>query len=396
VPDDVDAQARYDDIKQRVYEGERIDAEVRRQARQGPREFRLSVFPIDIADGRRGSYAIYTDITERKDREQRLERYETIIEASGDAVYLLDPAGHFRFVNEALTEITGYPEEDLLGEHVSKVMDDPDIETGASLILELIDGEKNRGKFEMTAYTADGEAIPMENHIALITAEDGSLEASAGIVRDISERKAREERLEQFTSLVSHDLRNPLSVAGGSVELARQDCQSEHLDRVSGALERMETLIEDLLAWARMGERVEVQEPIDVATVVEGCWQTVPTAEARLRTATDLSIIADRSRLQQLIENLIRNAVEHGGDSVTMTVGELADGDGFFVADDGPGISDEDRENVFESGYSRKDDGTGLGLAIVGEIVDAHGWDVRVTESETGGARVEISGVGTV
>jgi signal transduction histidine kinase len=79
---------------------------------------------------------------------------------------------------------------------------------------------------------------------------------------------------------------------------------------------------------------------------------------------------------------------------VTVTVGDLADDAGFFVADDGPGIPPDERETVFEAGHSTAPDGTGFGLAIVDGIADAHGWTVRVTDSATGGARFEFSTAG--
>jgi signal transduction histidine kinase len=94
-----------------------------------------------------------------------------------------------------------------------------------------------------------------------------------------------------------------------------------------------------------------------------------------------------------LFENLFRNAVNHGGGEVTVTVGELADG--FYVADGGAGIPDEERDDIFEAGYSTAGDGTGFGLEIVKEIVEAHSWEIRVTDSETGGTRFEINGVET-
>jgi signal transduction histidine kinase len=98
-------------------------------------------------------------------------------------------------------------------------------------------------------------------------------------------------------------------------------------------------------------------------------------------------------RLQQLLENLFRNAVEHGGEDVTIRVGALDDAAGFYVADDGVGIPGEDRDEVFESGYSSATNGTGFGLAIVEEIADAHSWTIRVTESSEGGARFEMTDV---
>ena len=201
------------------------------------------------------------------------------------------------------------------------------------------------------------------------------------------------ERLEQFTSFVSHDLRNPLNVAQLQLELAARECDSEHLEAVSSSHDRMEALIDDLLVFTRSDQTVESTEPMSLASVAEASWANVDTADATLVVETDTWIEADRGRLQQLFENLYRNAVEHAGHDVTITVGGTETG--FFVADDGPGIPAEGREQVFESGYSTNQSGTGLGLAIVAEIVDAHGWAVRATESEDGGARIEVTGIET-
>ncbi|MFC6988997.1 sensor histidine kinase [Haloplanus sp. GCM10025708] len=145
------------------------------------------------------------------------------------------------------------------------------------------------------------------------------------------------------------------------------------------------------MTLAREGVHVGEFESVDLGKLIKNCWQTVPTAEATLVTDTDREIQADSSRLEQLVENLIRNAVEHGGNDVTITIGDIDDG--FYVADDGPGIPEDEREQVFESGYSTAKEGSGFGLSIVKEIVDAHRWNIRVVESETGGARFEITDV---
>jgi len=93
------------------------------------------------------------------------------------------------------------------------------------------------------------------------------------------------------------------------------------------------------------------------------------------------------------MENLFRNAIEHGSEEGTIRVGALADGTGFYVADNGPGIPEDERVDVFESGYSTAEAGTGFGLAIVREITAAHGWEVGVAESHDGGTRFEITGI---
>ena len=221
-----------------------------------------------------------------------------------------------------------------------------------------------------------------------------------------TELKRQNDRLEQFTSAVSHDLRNPLTVAQGRLELGREECDTAHLDDVAQAHQRMETLIEDLLTLAREGEQVQETEAVDLVDVVEECWHGVQTGDATLVCNTTQTIQADPSRLQQLLENLIRNAVEHGGEDVTVTVGTIdplltttrADFNGrqgFYLADDGPGIAPDEREAVFEAGHSTTEDGTGFGLNIVQEIAESHGWKISISESESGGARFEITGVET-
>jgi signal transduction histidine kinase len=191
--------------------------------------------------------------------------------------------------------------------------------------------------------------------------------------------------------VVSHDIRNPLSVAQARTDLARGECDSDHLADVERAHDRIETLIEDLLTLTREGSDVTDPELVALGDIVDGCWAIVETADATLVSEADRTVSADRSRLKQLFENLIRNAVDHGGSAVTVTVSELSDG--FYLADDGPGIPADTRDEVFEPGFSTRDEGTGFGLSIVHEIVEAHGWEIEVAESAAGGARFEVTGV---
>jgi signal transduction histidine kinase len=138
-------------------------------------------------------------------------------------------------------------------------------------------------------------------------------------------------------------------------------------------------------------------ESVVVEDVVADAWELVAddaegaTLQYADGTFESTIIKADVDRLAQLLENLLRNAVEHGGEDVTVTVGPLDEG--FYVEDDGSGIDDEDREKIFSAGYSTQENGVGFGLSIVKQVADAHGWEVSVVERSSGGARFEISGV---
>lgn len=214
---------------------------------------------------------------------------------------------------------------------------------------------------------------------------------SARLKQSNAELSKKNEQIDQFASVVSHDLRNPLHIARGHIGLATTEETSEHLDPAAEALERMETLIDDLLTLARQGQQVGELEPVTLESLSHHCWGNVDTEQATLVAETKYTVRADRSRLQQLLENLFRNAVEHGGKEVTVTVGDCAGG--FYVADNGVGIPKPERDDVLESGYSTTSNGTGLGLSIVTEIAESHGWDVTITESTDTGTRFEITGV---
>jgi len=203
-------------------------------------------------------------------------------------------------------------------------------------------------------------------------------------------------RLEDFTNLVSHDLRNPLTVALGRLDIVRDAYEGdpEHVGALESALERIDALIEDLLVLSRSGQQTVSPEPHAFGQLVAEAWEATGSDAATLTAQdTTATVYGDPVSLPQLLENLLRNAVEHGGDGVAVDVGILPENAGVYVADDGPGIPAAERDQVFESGYTTSETGTGFGLRIVSEVIDAHGWDVRITESEQGGARIEITGM---
>ena len=209
------------------------------------------------------------------------------------------------------------------------------------------------------------------------------------------ELERQNKRLDQFASIVSHDLRNPLNVAQGRLELARETGERSHFEALAGALDRMDAIISDMLTFARQGKTVQNPDPVEVGDLAEGAFDDVDSENVELVIESNCTAKAHESRLQQALENLFRNAREHGGEDLsTIWVGAMND-TGFYVEDDGAGIPESDREKVFESGFSSTETGTGFGLPIVKAVVEAHGWSIGLVEGRDGGARFEIEGVGS-
>jgi PAS domain S-box-containing protein len=394
---------------------------------------------VEVADDDRTALeGFITDVTHRTERERRLHRLrertqelmytesatetarvateaaDDIIGAPLSGVHLLtddgdalEPHAAVAGFEEVFEEVPRYPRDEPPGsraafvwevfesgdpEHVDDLNGDGRLTEETPARSVIVHPLGDHGVFIVSseaaaAFDDTDEALVELLATSLRTAMD-RVERETELRRQRNELRRRNERLDKFASVVSHDLRNPLSVASGRLELAREECDSDHLREVAHAHERIEALVDDLLTLAREGEGSSEPMRVDLANLSEDCWRNVATAGAELRVDAEGAVAADRKRLQQLLENLFRNSVEHGGGGVTVTVGDLDDG--FYVADDGPGIPAEERDRVFEAGYSTAPDGTGFGLSIVERVAEDHGWEVGVADGRDGGARVEV------
>ncbi|ELZ31519.1 PAS domain S-box [Halogeometricum pallidum JCM 14848] len=403
------------------------------------------------AEATRGVVVVLTDVTAQSRYQERLSALHSANRELTTATTYDDVA---RVVSDAAENILGYPlagvafydaDRDAL---VTRALSDAAAETvrdqviphGEGIawrVLESGEGEvlNNVGE-DPDALNPDTE---VQNEVIFPIGEEGvliagsweadnlgdsrvsltrllALNASAALERvqreQLLRRRERElesqnEQLEQVASVVSHDLRNPLNLASGQVELLRanytagdDDAVMERLERIEGAHRRMRRIIEDMLDLARNGQPVEELETVLLGSVVRDAWETAMAgSDATLEVPDELGTIeAHEGRVRQLFENLFRNAVEHaetdgsaesGDGTIAVRVGRLDDG-GFFVEDDGDGIPEADRETVFDPGVSSNPEGTGLGLGIVRTIAHAHGWSVTAVDGRSGGARFDI------
>ncbi|WP_336326049.1 PAS domain-containing sensor histidine kinase [Halovenus sp. HT40] len=347
------------------------------------------------------------DISQRKRREHQhqalAEEYKTLLENVDDSIFFInvesaDGEYVFRFerLNRAYEEQTGITTDEVRGETPIDVFGE---ELGADLQANYYRCVQAR---EPISYE---EELPVETGarfwqtILTPVITNGEVTKIIGITRNITERVKRErqlrnqkEQLDEFASVVSHDLRNPLNVAQARAELLAIECESEHLQPIIESLDRMEEIVSDTLTLARQGQAVSDAESIAVVNLIGKCWKNVRTDEATIEIADEVTIRGDRSRLQHVFENLFRNALEHGGADVTVRVGRIDDR-GIYIEDTGPGIPADARETVFEPGHTSASGGTGFGLTIVKRIAEAHGWQVEVVDGTDGGARFEFTDV---
>ncbi len=354
-----------------------------------------------------------------KERDQFAALFENLSDAAAQ-YHEDDDCMRIEAVNASFVSTFGVDAEAAIGDPLESVLAVPDesaVEDPGPPISETSESE-----VEVVRETTAGPR-PFLRRTVPITS---SRESNRGyrLYTDLTELKVRErelerqnERLERFASIVSHDLRNPLTVANGYLELVRDELGPDHeaVEQIEQSHGRMEELIDDVLTVAREEREIDELEPVRLGALAEEAWEHVDTAGGTLEIrGGDVWIDAEPTRLSQLFENLFRNAVEHGstshsgvnspedavehgstshsgGDGPTVRV--TSTGTGFLVEDDGPGIPPDRRVAVFESGYSTAGESTGLGLAIVEQIVAEHGWSISITDGDLGGACFEIDGV---
>ncbi|WP_135304270.1 PAS domain S-box protein [Haloarcula amylovorans] len=338
---------------------------------------------------------IISDITTQKERERELEEhrswYRTLVENF--------PNGAVALVDRDLRYVTfgGTPEGDsgvtrteLEGELLRDALPSELADVVVPHYRAALDGEIST--FEESV----GEET-YQFHFHPVRDDDGDIFAALGLSQDITDRRAYQrqleqsnERLESFASMLAHELRNPVAVGQIYGQQLSSKSDSDAVEYVIEAFDRIEDMINIMLVLTRGEEAVSDPTALQLVPVARDVWEEIDTTSGTLETDGDYTVAADETYLRHLLRNLFDNALQHGGRDITVTVGELPTG--FYVEDDGTGIPPDERDTVFEAGYTTAADGggSGLGLAFVSELATAYGWEVTVNESEAGGARFEF------
>lgn len=259
-------------------------------------------------------------------------------------------------------------------------------------------------RFELNSYISQKIVIDGEVYGTLCFADDGNKETeftdvelaitellsgwvSYEIQRKHTQDKLQEknEQLEAFAGFISHDLRNPLSIAQGYLDMELKQTESENLQKVKNAHDRIDGLITNLLDLTQTADLIQDTEQFALEEIATDSWRNIQTHDSELQVQTEKEVSANYDKLLNVFENLYKNAIEHNEDSVTITVGDTPSG--FYIQDTGEGVG---TDNIFEYGVSGSGS-TGLGLSIVQKIVEAHNWEIELDSSYTDGARFVIT-----
>lgn len=334
--------------------------------------------------------------------ETNRHRFLQLADHLEEVVWMMDPVfDEVLYVNRAFEETWGVSRNDIggsLASHLGRIHPDDREAVREAMVRQveqLEEGETEPVEYSFRIGGPDEGVQWIESTSFPILDRVGDVDAVGGVSRDVTERverehqlEARVEQLDQASSFISHDLRNILNVAEGYLDLYRDTDDPADLESVGDAFERMKEVIADMLQLVELDPSPTELVRRPISGPVRAAWETVDTREAKLEIVEDGEFEMSESHIRSMFENLVRNAVGHGGADVTVRVGTLPDG--FYVEDTGRGIPRDDRERVFEHGFSTGYGGTGTGLTIVKRIAEQHGWTVRVTESEEGGARFEF------
>jgi PAS domain S-box-containing protein len=357
-----------------------------------------------VADDGEGErmVGVHQDVTHRRQLQSELaaalERYQLLVEnVPQGGVFLYDEDLTCVLAGGAGLADVGLDPDDVVGASPSERYPDAIATEIESALRDAFEGRTSEFEQSYRERQYRVWTLPVEG-------PDGAVDQVMAVSREVTDQKRRERelreqktRLEEFAGVVSHDLRTPLGTATARLALAREECDSDHLAALETALTRMERIVEEVLSLARAGRDLGTVERVDLRHTVEAAWELtadgckdaelVMTDEGEASVGT---VRADPNRLRHLLENLLRNAIDHGGEDVTVTV-YLCE-DGFLVDDDGPGLPRDEHADVFTAGYSTAG-GAGFGLHIAQQVAVAHGWEMSLHDSPSGGVRVSVRGV---
>ncbi|PSP81646.1 hypothetical protein BRC88_01760 [Halobacteriales archaeon QS_4_69_225] len=346
-----------------------------------------------------GLMGVVRDITERKQRERELERYETIVETTTEPIYLLDADERFARVNDAMVDELGYDRETLLGSHVSTVTTEAGVRRQEALVAELAAGDREQASTEIEMTTADGTRRRYDISLGAIH-EDGRFEGTVVTAHDVTDLREHQRQLSVLDRVLRHNVRNKMSVVLGHASdvVARA---SPEVARRAEAIEKSATELLELSDSARAFESVFADDArrtttVDAAETARDVVRELrlehPAAEIRTTLPASASVCAHET-FELALNELVENAVVHSdrpAPTVEVSVTERSDAVEIRVADDGPGLDETDRRALLRGAESPLEHTQGLGLWLVRWSVETADGSIGIDDNDPCGTVVTV------
>jgi PAS domain S-box-containing protein len=368
-------------------------------------------------EGKKLVQGIFHDITEHKKSDEKLKeserKYRLLTENITDVIYIQDMNLNVTYVSPSVEKIAGYTPEELSKLRPENFMTPESFERGVVDFKEAITSAAEKGDYEIPLkqyeyVRKDGSTFWGELKMKLLRDSNNNLVGVQGTLRDITERKEAEKKLDEMMNelvtineklgvigrLTRHDARNKLSIIANNVYLAKQKLPANHkslkyLGDVESAIDQMEEIFDFARNYEMLGVEelsyMDVGKSVDEATILFS-----GLAEVKLvNECKGLAVMAD-SLLRQLFYNLMDDTLKHGGKVTQIRVyyEEGEDQLKLVYEDDGVGIPENEKELIFREGYGK---GTGYGLYMIKKICETYGWTIRETGKQGKGAQFTMS-----
>jgi PAS domain S-box-containing protein len=392
----------YEKLWETITSGEIWEAEVVDRAKDGSLYTAYqTIAPITDDDGEVNAYvAVQTDITERKELQDRLKRHRDIVQRLEDPIMLQDKSGDLKLVNEALTDFAGLSEEELLGENEHLFMDDQTATRIQRNKADVLEDERAVSYSVSPAFeTSDREATFSTRRYPYYD-EDDELAGTMAICRDVTDLEKRTRQLRVLDNILRHNLRNDLTVVRGLAEEVRSQTTGEIADTV----DEIVTKTNELMSTGEKSRSITdllSEEPrrksVDITSAVRSITAEFAAARPGIRIDVDAPerLVVDTTlKIREAIEELIRNAVIHNDrntPSIDICIEANDETAEIRITDNGPGIPEMDRA-VLETGQAIDDlyHGSGLGLWLVYWIINRSNGSIVVESAESRGTEVTI------
>ena len=380
----------------------------------------------DLTSRRLAEEQLRATASELRGANEQLEQFRRMVAGVRDyAIFMLDPGGHVATWNAGAEHIKGYTTEEIIGRHFSVFYTEEDRDRHHPATELEIAAREGRYEEEGWRVRKDGTMFWANVLITAVRNEHGTLVGFSKVTRDLTQRRAAEqelaatqellrrsnEELDRFASVAAHDLREPLRTVAGFAGLLMSrygdklpEGAAPFLDEIAASVDRMQELIDSLLAYARAGELPPPHEPVPIADAADHVLADLQAAVAErhaqveVRLAADATVAAHQGDVEMLLRNLLSNALKFCDvdmPRVTLAGDRVEGAWRIVVADNGIGVAPEDRDRIFtpfQRLHARAEyPGTGLGLAICKRVVERHGGAIGVDSTPGQGSRFWVT-----